>query len=135
MQTQLSNAFPFFEKQTKKTKIFNTFLSKNKISNVLIVSDKEIQTKNVSEFFNNALNLKAVKVRDFMIPRTEIIKGANVPTNDAFVPMSGKLVLEIANNQKKEVKDLLRKNSFYINSVVKDLANNDRCIILSLIHI
>jgi len=39
----------------------------------VIVSDKEIQTKNVSEFFNNALNLKAVKVRDFMIPRTEII--------------------------------------------------------------
>ena len=26
--------------------------------------------------------------------QTEIIKGANVPTNDAFVPMSGKLVLE-----------------------------------------
>ena len=25
---------------------------------------------------------------------TEIIKGANVPINDAFVPMSGKLVLE-----------------------------------------
>ena len=39
----------------------------------VVVSDEEIQTKNVSEFFNNALNLKAVKVRDFMIPRTEII--------------------------------------------------------------
>lgn len=25
---------------------------------------------------------------------TEIIKGANVPTNDAFVPISGKMVLE-----------------------------------------
>ena len=25
---------------------------------------------------------------------TEIIKGANVPVNDAFVPMDGKLVLE-----------------------------------------
>ena len=39
----------------------------------VVVSDEEIQTKNVSEFFNNALNLKAVKVRDFMVPRTEII--------------------------------------------------------------
>ena len=27
-------------------------------------------------------------------PTTEIIKGANVPVNDAFVPMDGKLVLE-----------------------------------------
>ena len=39
----------------------------------IIVSDKEIQSKNVTEFFNNALNLKDVKVRDCMIPRTEII--------------------------------------------------------------
>jgi release factor glutamine methyltransferase len=41
----------------------------------------------------------------------------------------GKLILEIAFNQKEEVKQLLKNNSFYINSVVKDLANNDRCII------
>ena len=37
----------------------------------IIVSDKEIQSKNVTEFFNNALNLK--DARDCMIPRTEII--------------------------------------------------------------
>jgi len=31
---------------------------------------------------------------------TEIIKGANVPTNDAFVPLSGKLVLETSDTIK-----------------------------------
>ncbi len=41
----------------------------------------------------------------------------------------GKLILEIAYDQKNEVKKLLNKKRFYINSVVKDLANNDRCII------
>ena len=46
-----------------------------------------------------------------------------------LIKYGGKLILEIAHNQKKEVKKLLRNNSFYINSVVKDLANNDRCII------
>jgi release factor glutamine methyltransferase len=46
-----------------------------------------------------------------------------------LIKNGGKLVLEIAFNQKEEVKQLLRNNSFYINSVVKDLANNDRCII------
>jgi len=39
----------------------------------IVVSDKEMQSKNVTEFFNNALNLKEVRIRDCMIPRTEIV--------------------------------------------------------------
>ena len=46
-----------------------------------------------------------------------------------LIKTGGKLILEIAHDQKKEVKKLLEINSFYINSVVTDLANNDRCII------
>jgi len=45
----------------------------------------------------------------------------------------GKLILEIAHDQKKEVTDLLIKEKFYINEVVKDLAKNDRCIICTKI--
>ena len=45
----------------------------------------------------------------------------------------GKLILEIAHDQKKEVTDLLIKKKFYINEVVKDLAKNDRCIICTKI--
>ena len=55
------------EKPVFKITDLNEYIKK------VVVSDEEIQTKNVSEFFNNALNLKAVKVRDFMVPRTEII--------------------------------------------------------------
>ncbi len=46
-----------------------------------------------------------------------------------LIKNGGKLILEIAYNQKKEVKQLLKNDGFYINSVVKDLAKNDRCII------
>ena len=46
-----------------------------------------------------------------------------------LIKKRGKLILEIAFDQKQEVKRLLRDKNFYINEVVKDLAKNDRCII------
>ena len=41
----------------------------------------------------------------------------------------GILILEIACYQKRDVVRILRDNGFYINRTVKDLANNDRCIV------
>ena len=52
-----------------------------------------------------------------------------ITKSSELIKNGGKLILEIAYNQTYEVKNLLKKNSFYINSVVKDLAKNDRCII------
>ena len=57
-----------------------------------------------------------------------------IKKSSELVKNGGKLILEIAYNQKEEVKQLLRKNSFYINSVVKDLGKNDRCIISTKIE-
>ncbi len=52
-----------------------------------------------------------------------------IKKSSELIKYGGKLILEIAYNQKEEVIQLLKKNGFYINSVVKDLANNNRCII------
>ena len=41
----------------------------------------------------------------------------------------GKLILEIAFDQKYKVKKLLKDEGFYINNIIKDYAKNDRCII------
>ena len=49
-------------------------------------------------------------------------------SND-LIKKRGKLILEIACDQKNDVTKILRDNGFYINKVLKDLANNDRCII------
>ena len=46
-----------------------------------------------------------------------------------LIKINGKLILEIAYDQKFKVKKLLRDRGFYINKVLKDLANNDRCIV------
>ena len=46
-----------------------------------------------------------------------------------LIKTKGKLVLEIAFNQKYEIKKILNEKGFYINSVAKDYAANDRCIV------
>ena len=51
----------------------------------VVISDKEIQSKNVTEFINNALSLKTVKVRDCMIPRTDII---SIDKNDSILELN-----------------------------------------------
>ena len=57
------------------------------------------------------------EIRKFINKSSELIK------------KRGKLILEIAFDQKKEVKKLLKNNGFYINKVLKDYAKKDRCII------
>ena len=52
-----------------------------------------------------------------------------IKKSSELIKIGGKLILEIAYNQKNEVKYLLKRNGFYIDTVVKDLAKNDRCII------
>ena len=46
-----------------------------------------------------------------------------------LIKRNGKLVLEVSFDQKLKVKNLLKEKGFYINKVLKDLGNNDRCII------
>jgi len=46
-----------------------------------------------------------------------------------LIKINGMLILEIGFNQKERVKKILRNNGFYINKVLKDYANNDRCIV------
>ena len=42
---------------------------------------------------------------------------------------NGKLILEIAHNQKLSVSELLKNKGFYIKRHVRDYAKNDRCIV------
>ena len=46
-----------------------------------------------------------------------------------LIKKNGKFILEIGFDQKNKVIKLLNKKGFYINSTIKDLAKNDRCIV------
>ena len=50
-----------------------------------------------------------------------------------LIKTRGKLVLEIAFNQKYEIKKILNDKGFYINSITKDYADNDRCVVCTKI--
>ncbi len=52
-----------------------------------------------------------------------------VRKSSELIKKNGKLVLEIAFDQREKVQNILKDNGFYINEILKDLANNDRCII------
>ena len=52
-----------------------------------------------------------------------------IKKSSELIKKNGKFILEIGFDQKIKVSNLLKKKGFYINNVLKDLANNDRCIV------
>ena len=56
-----------------------------------------------------------------------------IKKSSSLLKIGGKLVLEIGFDQKYKVMSLLKKKRFFINKVVKDYANKDRCIIATKI--
>ena len=52
-----------------------------------------------------------------------------IKKSSELIKKNSKFILEIGFDQKNKVINLLKKEGFYINSIQKDLANNDRCIV------
>ena len=52
-----------------------------------------------------------------------------ISKTSVLIKKNGKFILEIGFNQKNKVKKILKKEGFYVNKVLKDYGNNDRCII------
>ena len=56
-----------------------------------------------------------------------------IKKSSELIKKKGKFILEIGFDQKNIVINLLKNEGFYINSVIKDLAKNDRCIVCTKI--
>ena len=52
-----------------------------------------------------------------------------ITKSSELIKKKGIFVLEIGFDQKNKVIKLLNEKGFYINSITKDIANNDRCIV------
>ena len=56
-----------------------------------------------------------------------------IKKSSELIKKNGKFILEIGYDQKNRIVNLLKKEGFYINSIEKDLAKNDRCIVCTKI--
>ena len=52
-----------------------------------------------------------------------------VKKSTELIKTKGKLIIEIGDKQLNFTKEILRRNGFYINKIVKDLAEKNRCIV------
>ena len=52
-----------------------------------------------------------------------------IKKSSSLIKVGGKLVLEIGFDQKFKTMKFLKKEGFYVNKVIRDYGNNDRCII------
>ena len=50
-------------------------------------------------------------------------------TASKLIKINGKFLIEIASDQKNKVVDLMKRKGFYINKIIKDYSNKDRCIV------
>ena len=91
------------------------------------------------------INLHKIKYLERDVAKFEPTKALNggldglseirkvVKKSSELIKKNGKFILEIGINQKNKTINLLKEKGFYINSVLKDLSKNDRCIVCTKI--
>ena len=95
----------------------------------LIVSNPPyIKRSNLKYLESDVLKFEPKLALDGGLDGLSVIRKVINKTSE-LLKKNGKFILEIGFDQKSKVIKLLNNKGFYINSSVKDLANNDRCIV------
>ena len=126
--------------------ISNINASKLKISNRVKFFKSDVDNFNFGKYDLIISNPPYIKMLDFNNLKKDVINfepklalyggldGTSeirkvIKKSSELIKKNGKFILEIAYDQKNKVIKLLRDKGFYINNVLKDLADNDRCIV------
>ena len=127
-------------------KICKSNIKKLKIRNKIDLFKSDIDNFNNGKYDLIISNPPYIKKTDLKYLERDVIKfepklaldggldglseiGKVIKKSSELIKINGKLVLEVGFDQKFKVKKLLKEKGFYINKVLKDLSNNDRCII------
>ena len=126
--------------------ISNINASKLKISNRVKFFKSDVDNFNFGKYDLIVSNPPYIKMLDFNNLKKDVINfepklalyggldGTSeirkvIKKSSELIKKNGKFILEIAYDQKNKVIKLLRDKGFYINNVLKDLADNDRYIV------
>ena len=115
---QIENRIKIFKSDVDN---FNTGKYDLIISNPPYIDKHQLKYLGVSEF-------EPCKALDGGVNGTEILKKVIIKASQ-LLKTNGKLIIEIGSNQKYKVRNLLNNNNFFINKTIKDLSNQDRCIV------
>ena len=117
-------------KVNNRLKFFNSSIDKFSLGKYdLIVSNPPyIKKYNLKYLEKDVVNFEPRIALDGGLDGLSEIRKV-IKKSSELIKKRGKFILEIGFDQKNKVINLLKKEGFYINSTLKDLANNDRCII------
>ena len=115
---QIENRIKIFKSDVDN---FNTGKYDLIISNPPYIDKHQLKYLGVSEF-------EPCKALNGGVNGTEILKKVIIKASQ-LLKINGKLIIEIGSNQKYKVRNLLNNNNFFINKIIKDLSNQDRCIV------
>ena len=114
----------------RRVKFFKSDVDKFAIGKYdLVVSNPPyIKTSDLKYLESDVIKFEPKLALDGGLDGLSVIRKV-IKKSSELLKKNGKFILEIGFDQKNKVIKLLNNRGFYINSTVKDLANNDRCII------
>ncbi|MDB3960525.1 peptide chain release factor N(5)-glutamine methyltransferase [Candidatus Pelagibacter sp.] len=114
----------------RRVKFFKSDVDKFAIGKYdLIVSNPPyIKTSDLKYLESDVIKFEPKLALDGGLDGLSVIRKV-IKKSSELLKKNGKFILEIGFDQKNKVIKLLKNKGFYINSTVKDLSNNDRCII------
>ena len=114
----------------RRVKFFKSDVDKFAIGKYdLIVSNPPyIKTSDLKYLESDVIKFEPKLALDGGLDGLSVIRKV-IKKSSELLKKNGKFILEIGFDQKNKVIKLLNKRGFYINSALKDLAKNDRCIV------
>jgi len=114
----------------RRVKFFKSDVDKFAIGKYdLVVSNPPyIKTSDLKYLESDVIKFEPKLALDGGLDGLSVIRKV-IKKSSELLKKNGKFILEISFDQKNKVIKLLNNKGFYINSTIKDLANNDRCII------
>ena len=95
----------------------------------LIVSNPPyIKFNKLKELENNVIRYEPIIALNGGLDGTSEIRKV-INTASKLIKINGKFLIEIAFDQKNKVIELIKRKGFFINKIIKDYSNKDRCIV------